>query len=190
MALSLTNLLVPTYRQMLRALSGWLDKAERQDGDLDALLRERLAPDMYPLAAQILFVCVQAQEAIRRLRDESVPDSVLALARQGREAGANPVAATEIRRHLADTLAQLDALTPDALDAGGTLPIALHLPNGMSFDMDGAAYARDWALPQFNFHLISAYAILRHHGVPLGKGDYVPYMFSYLREGTAPQPAG
>ena len=63
--------------------------------------------------------------------------------------------------------------------------MALELPNGMAFDMAAEEYVRDWALPQFYFHVVTAYAILRHHGVAIGKGDYVPHMFAYLRPGTA-----
>lgn len=51
--------------------------------------------------------------------------------------------------------------------------------------MVGDDYARDWALPQFYFHLVTAYALLRSQGVQLGKTDYVPHMFGYLRPGTA-----
>lgn len=54
----------------------------------------------------------------------------------------------------------------------------------MIFDMTGEQYVRDWALPQIAFHQMIAYAILRHAGVPLGKVDYVPHMFGYLRSGT------
>ena len=56
----------------------------------------------------------------------------------------------------------------------------------MIFDMTCEQYIRDWALPQVAFHQMIAYAILRQAGVPLGKVDYVPHMFAYLRPGTAP----
>lgn len=52
-------------------------------------------------------------------------------------------------------------------------PIAHALPQGMVFDLTAAQYARDWALPQFYFHVMTAYAILRAQGVELGKADYV-----------------
>ena len=65
-------------------------------------------------------------------------------------------------------------------------PISFTLPNGMTFDMTAATYVRDWADPQFYFHRVAAYAVLRHMGVPLGKADYVAYMMQYLRPGTAP----
>ena len=59
---------------------------------------------------------------------------------------------------------------------------------GMVFDMTGETFIRDWALPQITFHQMIAYALLRNAGVPLGKVDYVPHMFAYLRPGTAPTP--
>jgi uncharacterized protein len=59
--------------------------------------------------------------------------------------------------------------------------VALELPNGMAFDMVGATFVRDWALPQFYFHAVTAYAILRHKGVKLGKPDYVGHMMPYRR---------
>jgi len=55
----------------------------------------------------------------------------------------------------------------------------------MTFDLDGFQYLRDWALPQFYFHLVTAYDILRHRGVALGKPNYVRHMFGYLRQPPA-----
>ena len=55
------------------------------------------------------------------------------------------------------------------------------LPNGMTFDLTPGQFARDWALGQFTFHVMAAYAILRKEGVAIGKADYVPHMFAYLR---------
>ena len=76
--MSLTNLLVPTYTQMLRALSGWLKKSQEQipQADAEALLSARLAPDMFPLSTQVRFACVQAQEAIFRLKGEAFQKSI------------------------------------------------------------------------------------------------------------------
>jgi hypothetical protein len=57
----------------------------------------------------------------------------------------------------------------------------------MIFDMTGEQYARDWSLPQFYFRLNIAYAILRNHGIELGKADFVSHMLTYLRPGSIPQ---
>jgi uncharacterized protein len=77
-------------------------------------------------------------------------------------------------------------LAPDALDGDEDRPVAHEIPNGMIFDLTAGQYARDWALPQFYFHLMAAYAILRSEGVALGKADYIPHMFSFIRPGTMP----
>lgn len=185
--MSLTNLLVPTYRNMLRTLSGLLDQVEKQAPDqADSLLSARLAPDMYPLAAQVRFAAYQAQEATFRLRGEGIPSSLDAVAAEGRNAGDAPGSLADACARIEDALLYLDALTENALDEGATLPIAIELPAGMTFDMTGQQYARDWALPQFYFHIITAYAILRSRGIKIGKADYVPHMFGYLRPGSMP----
>ena len=82
---------------------------------------------------------------------------------------------------------QTVGLPADALDADasgrsdGERAVELDLPIGMTFDMTADQFARDWALGQFMFHAIAAYAILRKEGVEIGKADYVPHMFAYLR---------
>ncbi|MFE1602425.1 DUF1993 domain-containing protein [Methylobacterium sp. ID0610] len=189
MAMSLTSLLVPSYTQMLRALSGWLDKAgkQRPAAEAEALLSGRLAPDMYPLSSQVRFACFQAQEAVYRLRGEALPAALEQVAREGRNAGEEPGSIADAQARIREALSVLGDLGSDALDAGAERSITLALPNGLVFDMTGAQYARDWALAQFYFHLITAYAILRHHGIELGKADYVPHMFAYLRPGSMPQ---
>ncbi len=83
----------------------------------------------------------------------------------------------------------LDGLAPDALDGDPERPITHALPTGMIFDLTAAQYVRDWSFGQFYFHLMTAYAILRHQGVELGKADFVPHMFGYLRPGTWPPKA-
>jgi uncharacterized protein len=184
----LTNLLVPTYRQMLETLSAWLGKAQAQlpDGEADALLSRRLAPDMFPLATQVRFACVQAREAVFRLRGEDFPASLATLLDEGRNGGEHPGSIADARARIDETIALLDSVAPDALDADPDKPIAHALPNGMIFDLTPEQYARDWTLPQFYFHLMIAYAILRSGGVALGKADYVTHMFAYLRPGTMP----
>lgn len=187
--MSLTRLLVPIYTQMLGALSGWLNKAQEQlpKADAEALLSARLAPDMFPLSTQVRFVCVQAQEAIFRLKGEAFPESIGELLEEGRNAGDRPGSFADALARIDETVALLDDLAPDALDASADKPLAHELPNGMVLDLTAEQYARDWALAQFYFHLMTAYSILRSEKVELGKADYVPHMFPYIRPETIPQ---
>lgn len=188
--MSLSRLLVPTFTNMLGAMSAWLDKAEAQlpDAEAQALLSARLAPDMFPLATQIRFACVQAREAVYRLTDTPFPATLTELLDEARSAGERPGTLADARARIAETLAMLGALAPDALDGAANSPIAHELPAGMIFDFAAAEdYARDWSLGQFYFHVLIAYAILRAQGVALGKADYVTHVLPNLRPGTAPR---
>jgi hypothetical protein len=188
--MNLTALLIPTLFNQLQAVSGWVGKAEAfaagRGESPDALLALRLAPDMFPLATQLRFLAFQAQEPVYRLRGEAVPDAVLEVRQEGRDAGETPGTWAQARARIAEAASFLAAIGPDELDRAAETPLAHELPNGMAFDMTGALYVRDWAVPQVAFHQMIAYAILRQAGVPLGKVDYVPHMFGYLRPGTAP----
>lgn len=190
--MQLTSLLVPTLSNHLRALSGWLDKAEAfcaaRGDEPDALLPLRIAPDMFPLTTQLRFAAFQAQEPVYRLRGDAVPEALLQIRQEGRDGADSPGTWAEARARVAEAASFLATIAPDALDAAAAEPVAHELPNGMIFDMIGEQYVRDWAIPQVAFHQMVAYSILRQSGVPLGKVDYVPHMFAYLRPGTAPAP--
>ena len=176
---TLHALTIPAYANGLRALSGQLGKAldwgeQNGVGELQ-FIAARLAPDMFPLAAQVRFTCAQAIQAVVRLGAGNAPD-------MGEDATDFP----GLQAQIAATIAWLDAIAPATLDGDDDRAVSFDLPNGMAFDMTAATYVRDWAQPQFYFHLVAAYAVMRHMGVPLGKGDYVSYMMPYLRPGTAP----
>lgn len=187
--MTLTNLLVPTYTQMLGALSGWLKKAQQQlsEADAEALLSARLAPDMFPLSTQIRFACVQALEGVFRLKGEAFPKSVAELLEEGRNAGERPGSLADAQARIHETIALLGGLAPNALDANADKPLAHELPNGMILDLSAEQYARDWTLAQFYFHVMTAYSILRSEKIVLGKADYVAHMFPYIRPETMPK---
>ena len=186
--MTLPDVLIPTYLQMLGALSAWLGKAETQrpGGGAETLLTARLAPDMFPLSTQIRFACVQAQEGVFRLRGEALPPSVTVLLDEGRNAADRPGSMAQAQARIAETVAVMQALAADMPAVDPEMPIAHALPQGMVFDLTAGQYVRDWTLPQFYFHVMTAYTILRAQGVELGKADYVSHMFAYLRPGTMP----
>ena len=181
--LPLTTLLVPTYTNMLKALSGWLGKAQAQMPEVEAetLLLARLAPDMFPLSTQIRFACVQAQEAVHRLQVLPFPASIADMLEEGRGASESPGSLADAQARISETVALLEALPSAALDVDPDSRIAHELPNGMIFDLTAEQYARDWTLAQFYFHVLTAYAILRSEKVELGKVDYIPHLLPHLR---------
>lgn len=165
------DLLLTTYYNMLGSLDGWLAKAaEHSRGD--ALLSDRLANDMLPLARQIRFCCNLPGEAMAAVASVAFGSSDM-----------DDETIEAARERIAASRALIGGwrATPLAAD---NAPLALSLANGMTFDLDTAGFARDWALPQFYFHLVTAYAILRAGGVPLGKIDYVGYIAGHMRAAT------
>ena len=186
--MKLGDILVPTYVQMLGALSAWLAKAEAQrpEGAADTLLAARLAPDMFPLATQIRFACVQAYEGMFRLRGETLPPTIDILLDEGRNAAAQPGSIADARARIADTMTAVEHAALDMPEVDPATPIVHALPQGMVFDLTAGQYVRDWTLPQFYFHVMTAYAILRAQGIDLGKADYVAHMLPFLRPGTFP----
>lgn len=188
--MQLTSFLIVSLTNQLHAVSGWLDKAEAfaagRGESPDRLLTPRLAPDMFPLATQLRFLAFQAQEPVYRLRGEPVPEAVLQVRQEGRDGNERPGTWVQARDRVAEAAAFLASVGADELDGAAEQPLAHELPTGMIFDMSGEQYVRDWALPQVAFHQMITYALLRQAGVPLGKVDYVPQMFAYLRPGTAP----
>ena len=187
--MTLTELLVPSYTQMLGTLSGWLKKAQQQmpEADAEALLSARLAPDMFPLSTQVRFACVQAQEAISRLKGEDFPGSISELLEEGRNAGDRPGSLADAKARIDETIALLNGLAPGSLDTNTDKPLVHALPNGIILDLSAEQYARDWTLAQFYFHVMIAYSILRSEGTELGKADYVAHMLPYIRPETIPK---
>ena len=182
------KLLAPTYIEMLTALSNWLDKARTQmQDDADDLLLARLAPDMFPLSTQIRFACVQAYEGMFRLKDEPFPQTITALLDEGRNADERPGTILEAQTRIEETLSQVRNMSETISEGDGSRPVVHALPNGMTFDFTLDQYARDWAIGQFYFHVMIAYAIMRHHGVQLGKADYVAHALAHLRPETMQQ---
>ncbi len=181
--MKLSDLVVPTYVQMLGAVSNWLAKAEARQatGEVEALLGARLAPDMFPLATQVRFACRQAQEGVFRLLQRDFPPSLQVLLDEGRNAGEQPGTFAEAQTRIAETIAVVEAAAADGIVIEPSAAIAHALPNGMTLDLTADQYARDWALPQFYFHVVTAYSIMRAQGVELGKADYAAHMFGHLR---------
>ncbi len=168
MTLSMHSISVDTFVPMLRTLSALLDKgvayAEAKGMDPDALAEARLAPDMFPLSKQVQISCDFAKNAIARLTGKEPP-----------RFEDNEKTIAELKARITKTLTYL-ASTNAAVFAGAEeRQITFPLPGDLILDMKGHEYLRDWALPHFYFHVVTAYDILRHVGVQIGKLDYLAH---------------
>lgn len=177
--MTLYALAVPAFTGMLRNLSVQLDKgaafAAASGRAPSDLIAARLAPDMFPLSDQVRFACHQAADGVARLTGRAPPTRT----------EVEP-SFEALKARIAETVAGLDATPAAAFEGAESRAIELVMPNGIVFDMTGEQFLRDWSLAQFYFHLVTAYGILRHNGVVLGKADYVAHAIAYVRPGTFP----
>jgi hypothetical protein len=165
MSISLYDVSIPTYRRGLKNLASFLDKAEahaRANGvDLATYVEARLAPDMHPFARQIQIASDGAKGGAARLAGVDAP------AMEDTE-----TTFPQLRERIAKTIAFLDTITKDQVDARDCATIELPLPSG-SITFVAPDFLTQFALPNFFFHVTTAYAILRSKGVPLGKMDFL-----------------
>ena len=165
MSISMSSASVPIFTTMLRNLSHMLDKAQSfvdaRKCDPAAITQYRLAPDMLPFTRQVMIACDAAKNAVARLSGVEAPKF------DDQEATLQ-----ELQGRIAKTLDFLSSVPADKLD--GTEDKAITFPVGREATrtMSGEAYLKHWALPNMFFHVTTAYAILRHNGVDLGKRDY------------------
>ena len=157
---------IPVYRQALTMLSGLLVKAESHEKG-ESLLNASLTEDMHPLAVQIRFLSNQPGEAMERLTGQKF---------NSREE--NDASLADARTLLAEMDTHLASISEGDL-VGAADQLVVDLPNGMEFTMTAEQYVRDWSIPNFYFHLTTAYAILRKEGVEVGKADFLPHMMKY-----------
>jgi len=169
-----------TFVPMLKSLSNILDKgaehALAKKSDPAALVNARLAPDMYPLSQQVQIACDQASDATARLTGQA------ALQFENNEKTLD-----ELKGRIAKTIVYLESVRAAAFEGAEDRKVIIPIPeDNMEFEMNGLQFLRDWALPQFYFHVVTAYDILRHNGVDIGKRDYVSHVGVYLRQRNSP----
>lgn len=165
MTISMYDLTVPTVTHMLKAMSRILDKAEAhctaRKIDPQAILSDRLYPDMLPFNRQIHLASDFAKGMSARLAGAAVPsfpDEEKTFA--------------ELRARIAKTLDFIAALKPEQFDGAENRTIVIKA-GGREFSFPGAQYLQGFAIPNFYFHLATAYGILRCNGVELGKLDFM-----------------
>ena len=165
MTFSMYDASVPVFKQILTSLSAILDKAEAHATEKkiepSALLQARLYPDMFPLARQVQVACDFAKGASARLAGVEVPRYEDTEQSFG-----------ELKDRIATTLRFIDGLPQDGIEASAQRDISTSSgANAKQFK--GQVYLVHYALPHFYFHATTAYAILRHNGVEVGKKDFI-----------------
>jgi uncharacterized protein len=174
MSPTIYSLAMESFVPMLHTLSGLLDKgaahAAAKGFKPGVLVNARLAPDMLPLSAQVQIASDQAVRGASRLA--------------GREPPSFPdVEQTieELKTRIASAIGYLQSLSESEFAGAAERRIVLPLREGRVLDMDGQRFLRDWVLPQFYFHVTTAYDILRHNGVDIGKRDYLVHVAPFIR---------
>jgi uncharacterized protein len=157
---------VPVFKQLLAALKAILATTSAEVAaksmSADAFLQARLFPDMFPLVKQVQIACDFARGVSARLAGVDVP------AYDGNETGF-----ADLDALLASTLAFLDGLAAARFEGSETRDIVLRPGTPKERKLGGQAYLSNYGLPQFFFHVTTAYAILRHNGVAIGKKDFM-----------------
>lgn len=165
MSFSMYSASAPVFTQILGGLSAILDKAQAhalaKNIDPNALLQARLFPDMFPFARQVQIACDFAKGAAARLGGVDVPkydDTETSFA--------------ELKERIATTLAFIASVPQDGIEASAGRDITTG-SGDKAKQWKGQTYLVHYALPHFYFHTTTAYNILRHNGVEIGKKDFV-----------------
>lgn len=157
---------VPVLKQMLTALKTMLTQAaahaSEKSFEPDALLQARLFPDMFPLIKQVQIAADFSRGITARLAGVDVPVF------DGQEK-----TFADLDALLTQTLAFLDSVDAAAFEGKEGSEIVLRPGTPKEKKLSGQAYLANYGLPQFFFHVTTAYAILRHNGLPIGKRDYM-----------------
>lgn len=166
MGSNIYNSSIPVFRQMLGGLKDVLSKAEAHASakniDPNALLQARLFPDMHPMLRQVQIATDFANGMASRLAGLEVPkleDSEQTFA--------------ELQARIVKLLAYLDGLNVANFDNADTREIVLQAGTPKEKRFTGQSYLLHYGLPHFFFHVTTAYDILRHNGVEVGKRDYL-----------------
>jgi hypothetical protein len=164
--MSLYTATVPVLKQMLLALSDVLKKGEEQAQqrkfDPVSLLQCRLFPDMLPLVRQVQIACDFAK---------SVPLRIAGLEVAAYEDTEQSFA--ELQQRISKTLGLIEAISAAQLDASAVKEVVLRPGTPKEKKLSVEDYALKYGMPQFFFHVATAYNLLRHNGIEIGKKDFM-----------------
>jgi len=156
---------IPQFTKMLSNLSNILKKGEEfakaKNIDDAVLVGSRLAADMFPLAKQVQIACDQVKNGMARLAGVEPP-----------KFDDNESTFTELQERIAKTIAFAKSIKPEQVDGTEAKEIKFSIRE-WNFEFVGDQYLMTWIIPNFYFHVTTAYNILRHNGVEIGKSDFL-----------------
>ena len=165
MAISMSSVAVPMIKTLLGGLSAVLDKgaafAAAKNVDPAVLAGDRLAPDMFPLWRQIQIACDMARGGALRLAGREVPSL------PDVEASFD-----SMKARIAETLAVIDGIAAGEIDGSEERSVVLKM-RADEMEFTGQRYLIGFVIPNLTFHCATAYNILRHNGVEIGKRDFL-----------------
>ena len=165
MSISMYQTSVPVFVRMLNNLAEILKKAEAfaeaKDIQLDVLFNSRLAPDMFPLSRQIQIASDAAKGCVARLAGMEPPSYE-----------DNEKTFADLYARIDKTIAFLNTLTPEQIDGTEQKPVSVKLPKN-TLNLQGMQFLLNFSMPHFYFHVTTAFDILRHNGVEIGKRDFL-----------------
>jgi uncharacterized protein len=162
---------VESFTGALTSLSAILGQALGHENAAN-LPAERLAPDMFPLSTQVQLTCFHATNGAARLMGHEVP---------GRPA-IEETDLAGLQAIIAGTLEKLGKLTAADFKGAEERRIVMPLQPPMVLDIDAVNYVHRWLLPNFYFHYVTSYDILRHNGLGIGKKDYLANVAGFMRQ--------
>ena len=165
MALSMYDCSIPALKQTLGSLAAILRKAadhsESRKIDPVVLINARLFPDMFALARQVQIATDQAKGCAARLAGVDIP-----------KFDDDETTFGELQARIEKTIAFLDSVNAQQINGSEERDIVLQLRE-TTLEFKGQDYLLKWVLPNFYFHATTAYNILRHNGVDIGKRDFL-----------------
>lgn len=165
MTISMYDATIPVWKRFLNNLAVLLDKAvayaDARKIDHSVLLNARLFPDMFPLIRQVQIASDHAKGGAARLADVEAP-----------KFEDDETNFAELQARIARTIAFLDTVTPQHLEGSESRDIVLVI-HDTRHEMKGLPYLLERVQPNFYFHVTTAYNILRHNGVEIGKRDFI-----------------
>lgn len=169
MTLSASQIVKPLVKQYLGSLSHIIEKAkvfcEEKGIEEQVLLQARLAPDMHPLIWQFQMVSEFAARCTSRLAEAELPNYPF-----------EEKSFDELQNRIARAMEHVANIDDSDLDAGLDRTQTVPMGPDTTIDFKGPVYLQHFFLPNFYFHISTAYDILRHNGVPLGKMDFIGAM--------------